>query len=53
MNKLALITGGQKGIGFGVARALVKKGWQVALASSSNADSEAVIAALEIGRAHV
>jgi len=46
MNNLALITGGQKGIGFGIARALVNKGWRVALASSSGADSDAVVAAL-------
>ncbi|VAW22869.1 3-oxoacyl-[acyl-carrier protein] reductase [hydrothermal vent metagenome] len=47
MSKLALITGGQKGIGFGIARSMVKEGWQVALASSSDVNSEAVVAALE------
>jgi len=48
MNKLALITGGQKGIGFGIAKALVEKGWRVALASSSGANSDAVVAALSV-----
>ncbi len=46
MKKLALITGGQKGIGLGIATALVAQGWSVALASSSPADHEAVVAAL-------
>jgi len=45
-NRLALITGGQKGIGLGIAQALVDQGWHVALASSSGANSEAVIEAL-------
>jgi NAD(P)-dependent dehydrogenase (short-subunit alcohol dehydrogenase family) len=47
MRQLALITGGQKGIGFGIARALVAQGWQVALASSSAAESDAVQEALQ------
>lgn len=47
MSKLALITGGQKGIGLGIALALVADGWRVALASSSSAQSEPVVAALE------
>ena len=42
MKKLALITGGQKGIGLGIARAIAADGWQVALASSSKTTSEAV-----------
>ncbi len=47
-NRLALITGGQKGIGFGIATRLVRAGWQVALASSSGADSEPVLEALSL-----
>lgn len=46
MSSLALITGGQKGIGLGIAQALVAEGWRVALASSSAEESEAVQAAL-------
>ncbi|MEY8800600.1 3-ketoacyl-ACP reductase [Leisingera sp. XS_AS12] len=47
MSSLALITGGQKGIGLGIARRLVADGWRVALASSSAADTDAVHSALE------
>ncbi|MFV2003485.1 MAG: 3-ketoacyl-ACP reductase, partial [Paracoccaceae bacterium] len=46
MKNLALITGGQKGIGFGIARALVAQGWHVALGASSPASDEAVVGAL-------
>lgn len=46
MKPVALITGGQKGIGLGIARALVDDGYQVALASSSGADSDGVRDAL-------
>ncbi len=41
-----MVTGGQKGIGLGIARALIKQGWYVALASSSAEDSESVTTAL-------
>ncbi|MVO17296.1 3-ketoacyl-ACP reductase [Parasedimentitalea huanghaiensis] len=52
MSSLALITGGQTGIGLGIARVLVAQGWQVALASSSSEDSPAVQDALtELGDA--
>lgn len=46
MSRLVLITGGQKGIGFGIAKQLVAAGWQVALASSSAPASAAVAQAL-------
>lgn len=46
MSNLALITGGQKGIGLGISRALVAAGWEVAIASSSAADTAAVTEAL-------
>ena len=47
MTKIALITGGQQGIGLGIASALVNAGYRVALASRSAAKSPAVITALE------
>ena len=47
MTKIALITGGQQGIGLGIASALVGAGYRVALASRSAAKSPAVITALE------
>ncbi len=47
MTKLALITGGQKGIGLGIARALVADGWALAIASSSDTKREDVGAALD------
>jgi NAD(P)-dependent dehydrogenase (short-subunit alcohol dehydrogenase family) len=43
---VALVTGGQQGIGLGIARALVDAGFAVALASERATDSEAVVAAL-------
>lgn len=50
MTRLALITGGQKGIGLGIARALAGQGWHLALASSSAADNAEVVTALaELG----
>jgi NAD(P)-dependent dehydrogenase (short-subunit alcohol dehydrogenase family) len=50
MTKLALITGGQRGIGLGIARSLADAGFKLALASSSDEESEAVAAALaELG----
>lgn len=50
MKRLALITGGQRGIGLGIARALVAQGWHVALASSLAAnDAEATEALGELG----
>ncbi len=46
MTKIALITGGQQGIGLGIAMALARAGYQVALASRSAAKSPAVESAL-------
>ncbi|WP_170558261.1 3-ketoacyl-ACP reductase [Ruegeria atlantica] len=50
MTGTALVTGGQQGIGFGVARALIAAGYKVALASRSALDKPVVKAALaELG----
>ena len=46
MTKIALITGGQQGIGLGIATALVAAGYRVALASQLAATSPAVNSAL-------
>ncbi len=46
MKPVALVTGGQQGIGFGIAAALAGAGFAVALASRSEPDSEAVVAAI-------
>jgi NAD(P)-dependent dehydrogenase (short-subunit alcohol dehydrogenase family) len=47
VKNVALITGGQQGIGLGIAEALVKAGFVTALASEVDARSTAVAAALE------
>ncbi len=50
MKPVALISGGQKGIGLGIARKLIENGYLVALASSSAPHQETVRAALaELG----
>lgn len=46
MSGVALITGGQQGIGLGIAMALVGAGFRVAIASRSGPDTPAVVAAL-------
>ena len=46
MTGVALITGGQQGIGLGIAQALVGAGFRVALAAQVAADAPAVVAAL-------
>lgn len=47
MSRVALVTGGQQGIGLGIAEALVSAGFRVALAAQLNADTPAVQAALK------
>lgn len=47
MTKTALITGGQQGIGLGIAETLAAAGYRIALASRSDPDSPAVLAALD------
>ncbi|NOD92544.1 3-ketoacyl-ACP reductase [Ruegeria sp. HKCCD4884] len=50
MTGTALVTGGQQGIGLGVARALIAVGYKVAIASRSEPDKPVVKAALaELG----
>lgn len=47
---LALVTGGQQGIGLGVARALAGAGWRLAIASRPDADDASVSTGLaELG----
>ena len=54
MSKVALITGGQQGIGLGIARELVSAGFKVALASRSEEGAPQVLAALrELGEAAI
>ena len=43
MTKIALITGGQQGIGLGIATALVAASYDVALAAEVSAHSTAVV----------
>lgn len=53
-NKVALITGGTKGIGHGVAEALLKEGMKVAITSrSQKAADEAAAKLKEIGKGEV
>ena len=46
MTRLALITGGHRGIGLGIAQALAADGWALALASEVAPDDQEVAAAL-------
>jgi NAD(P)-dependent dehydrogenase (short-subunit alcohol dehydrogenase family) len=46
MTGTALITGGQQGIGLGIAQALHRAGWRIALMSERDAADSAVVEAL-------
>ncbi len=52
MTKVAFITGGSKGIGLGIAAALVTEGWQVAITSRKREEVEAAAQSLNQMRAH-
>lgn len=47
MNPLAVITGGQQGIGLGIAQALARQGFRLAIASHSDPDDPSVQEALQ------
>ena len=47
MKKIALITGGQRGIGLGIARELADAGYDVALTAEVPADTSEVVSTLE------
>ncbi|MEO1680349.1 MAG: 3-ketoacyl-ACP reductase [Pseudomonadota bacterium] len=47
MSPVALITGGQRGIGLGIAEALISHGWRVAITSEAPGDAPDVVAALD------
>ncbi|MER0236938.1 3-ketoacyl-ACP reductase [Fulvimarina sp. MAC8] len=47
MSRVALITGGQRGIGYAVAKALTEAGWQVAIAAPVPGDDADIVAALD------
>ncbi|MGI9367955.1 MAG: 3-ketoacyl-ACP reductase [Ruegeria sp.] len=54
MTGIALVTGGQQGIGFGISKALVAAGFRVAIASRSSPDNQTVQDALkELGDAAI
>jgi NAD(P)-dependent dehydrogenase (short-subunit alcohol dehydrogenase family) len=48
MSRIALVTGGQQGIGLGIVKELVAAGFQIAIAAERNADEPAVQEALDI-----
>jgi NAD(P)-dependent dehydrogenase (short-subunit alcohol dehydrogenase family) len=55
MTGTALVTGGQQGIGLGIAQALHGAGWRIALMSERGGDDPAVADALSVlpGAIHV
>ena len=53
-NKVAIITGGSKGIGYGIATSLLEQGMKVAITSRSQENAEQAAASLkEIGKGEV
>ena len=58
MQKVAIITGGNRGIGFGIAQKLVEEGWSLAIcATRTESECRDALDSLrafgKIGRAHV
>lgn len=54
LNKVALITGGSSGIGFGIAQSLLKEGYRVAITSRSKERADIAVGQLhEIGAGEV
>ncbi|HEY3653421.1 MAG TPA: SDR family NAD(P)-dependent oxidoreductase [Steroidobacteraceae bacterium] len=52
-NKVVLVTGGTRGIGFGAARVLLKAGWSVAVTGTSHQSIEQACRELDsLGRVH-
>lgn len=50
MTRVAIVTGGQRGIGFGIAQALIGSGWTTAITSPEEPTAHTVVAAMrELG----
>jgi 3-oxoacyl-[acyl-carrier protein] reductase len=45
--KTAIITGGSKGIGYGIAESLLKEGWKVAITARSQSSADAAVSQLK------
>ena len=52
MTRIALVTGGQQGIGLGISRALVGAGYRVALASQADAKAPGKLEAAHVQGLH-
>jgi len=51
--KTAIVTGGSKGIGYGIAESLIKEGWRVAITGrTQNTLDDAITKLLQIRKGH-